>query len=326
MAASERTSLADAARALASAVQANDAATLRSSSTPEIVQNFGAMQYMVAVTSPKLTGATPQVDQVYLLDASSMKPSTDSNPEAQFYCSLNKTTQEVDFAIPGLPPGRYGFAVVSLQSHPTPWRLSMLLRNDSGRWLIAGFYPKPLTIAGHDGLWYWTQARTFAQSKQLWDAWLYYQAAQTLLRPTDFVLSTHLDKLRNEVQSATPPTLSEGISSDIPLVVKSPGAAGSVNEKANAAPLTGAPAEFRFTSLSLADPNTPESSTPMLSVHLRAEALPSPDAARQRNMDAARALVTAYPEMRKPFDRIAVTTESANQPPLTTILTMSEVK
>lgn len=326
MAAPERAALADAAKAIATAVQANDAATLRASSTADIVQNFGALQYLVAVTAPKLAGATPQVEQVYLLDASSMKPSTDTNAEAQFFCSLNKTTQEVDFTIPGLPPGRYGFVMVNIQAHPTPWRLSMLLRNDNGKWLIAGFYPKPLTMAGHDGIWYWTQARSLAQNKQLWDAWLYYQAAQALLRPTDFVLSTHLDKLRNEVQTATPPALSEGISPDTPLVIKAPGSAPPPTSNGNGAPPQAAPTDFRFIGLSVADPNTPESSTPMLTANLKADPLPDPAAARQRNVDAARALLTAYPEMRKAFDRIAIIADSPGQPPLTTTVAMSEVK
>ena len=330
MAPADRSSLADAARTIAGAVQSNDATMLRASSTPEIQQNFGALQYMVAMTSPKLGGATPQVEQVYLLDASTMKAATDSNSEAQFFCSLNKTTQEVDFTIPGLPPGRYGFAMVNIQSRPTPWRISMLLRQEAGgKWLIAGFYPKALTTAGHDGLWYWTQARTYAQNKQPWDAWLFYQAAQTLLRPTDFILSSHLEKLRNEASSAAPPALSEGISPDTPLVVKAVSAARPAvsPEKPNgtAAPQE-ATSDFRFTALSVADPSNPGSASPTLSAHLRADALPDPTAARARNLEAAKSLLGAYPELRKPFESISIMTESANQPPLITTVPISDVK
>jgi hypothetical protein len=330
MAPAERASLAEAARAIATAVQSNDVATLRATSTPEIQQNFGALQYIVATTSPKLAGATPRVEQLYLLDASTSKPSTDPNSEAQFFCSLNKTTQEVDFSIPGLPPARYGFAIVDIQSHPAPWRISLLLRQDaSGKWLITGFYPKQLTLAGHDGLWYWSQARTYAQNKQPWDAWLFYQAAQTLLRPADFLLSTHLEKLRNESAAAAPPALSEGISPQTPLVVKAAGTApvpAPAKTNSGTASAPEAPTDFRFTSLSLADPPNPGSVSPMLSVHLRADALSDPTAARQRNVEAARALLAAYPELRKPFENISVTAESPNQPPLTTVLPLADLK
>lgn len=330
MAAGDRTALANAARAVASAVQSNDPATLRALSSADIQQNFGALQYMVAMTSPKLSGAAPQVEQVYLLDASTMKPG-DNSSEAQFFCSLNKTTQEVDFTIQGLTPGHYGFAMVNIQSRPAPWRLSMLLRQDTGgKWLIAGFYPKPLTLAGHDGVWYWTQARSYAQNKQPWNAWLFYQAAQTLLRPADFVLSSHLEKLRNEATAAAPPALSDGVSPDTPLVLKaaSPSASFPAATKGQPAATAAqqAAADFRFTDLSLADPTIPTAGTPMLSVHMRADALPDPAAARQRNMDAARALLSWYPELRKPFETISITTESPNQPPLTTTSAIADVK
>ena len=42
---------------------------------------------------------------------------------------------------------------------------------------MAGLYPKPLTAAGHDGLWYWTQARALAKQGQRWNAYLFYREA-----------------------------------------------------------------------------------------------------------------------------------------------------
>ena len=327
LAPADRAALADAAHAIAAAVQANDAATLRASSTPDIQRDFGALQYMVAVTSPKLAGATPNVEQLYVLDATPLKPNTDgSNPEAQFYCSLNKTTMEADFAFPALPPGRYAFVMVSIAAKPIPWRLSMLLSQTSGKWLLAGIYPKPVTLAGHDGLWYWTQARQFAQAKQQWDAWLYYQAAMNLLRPADFVLSTHLDKLHTETTAATPPALSEGISPQSPLVLKSPAkptppTKAETKADPNAAPAT--PSDLHFVALAVTD--SAASDTPILAATLHADALTDPAAARQRNTDAAQALLTAYPELRKPFHSIAITTESPGQPPLATEIPIADL-
>ena len=206
----ERDSLANAARGLAAKVQNNDAAGLRALSVDEVSKDFGALQYLAAVTSPKLAGGTATLDQIYLLDAATLQRNADgSAPDAQFFCSLNRSTMEADFLIPALPPGKYGFAIVNVMgaaqpaagasvaaspesgSAPTaPWRLSFLLRQEQGKWLLAGFYPKPLTAAGHDGLWYWTQARQLVKDKQPWNAWLYYQEAQSLLLPANFVGSS----------------------------------------------------------------------------------------------------------------------------------------
>ena len=49
LSAADRTNLADAARALAAKVQANEADSLRASATDELAKNFGALQYLVAV-------------------------------------------------------------------------------------------------------------------------------------------------------------------------------------------------------------------------------------------------------------------------------------
>jgi hypothetical protein len=335
MAEPERDAMADAARGLAVAVQSNNIVALRSSSIAEIQKDFSATQYLVDATSPKLAGLPIAVEQVYLLDATSLKRNPDgSAPDAQFFCSLNRSTSEADFLIPSLPPGKYGFAIVNVGVPSTaavvpasaaPWRLAMLLRQEppvaQGKWLLAGFFPKPLTAAGHDGLWYWTQARQLTKDKQPWNAWLYYQTAQMLLRPADFVLSTHLDKLHTEQIAAAPPALSEGISVDAPLVVK--GVSG---------------AEFHFTSLTVDD--SLGQSALDIAVHLRPDlapdpspdapskpaAAPAPEAARKRNSDAMAALLTAYPEMRKTFHGVLVYADAPGQPAVATELSMADIK
>ena len=50
--------------------------------------------------------------------------------------------------IPQLAPGRYGFAIVVSKIRSSPWRLSFLLRQEQGKWMMAGFYPKPMTGGG----------------------------------------------------------------------------------------------------------------------------------------------------------------------------------
>jgi hypothetical protein len=316
----ERNALADAARTLAAKIQANDDAFLRTASVAEVQKDFGSMQYLAGITSPKLAGGTPTLEQIYVLDALTLKPNPDgSAPDAQFFCSLNRSTMEADFIIPSLPPGKYGFAIVNVTGSAAPWRLSFLLRQEQGKWLLAGFYPRALTAAGHDGLWYWTQGRQYTKDKQPWNAWLYYQAATTLLRPTDFVLSSHLDKLHTEAVAAAPSALSEGVSPDAPLVVK--GANGT---------------EYHFTGLGVDD----SLGDLDIAVHLRIDPPPAdakPDAkpdpkadpvanARKHNADAMLALLTAYPELRKPFHGIRMFAETPGQPTFATEAPMADIK
>src|SRR5665213_1845416 len=94
----DRSALADAARSVALKVQADDTAGLRSTLTPELTRDAAAFEYLAGSTSTKLAGSTAVVEQVYLLDASDLKKNADGSPaEAQFFCSLNKTTAEVQF-------------------------------------------------------------------------------------------------------------------------------------------------------------------------------------------------------------------------------------
>ncbi len=308
MAPADRTAIAATARNLATMVQANNATALRSTAVAELGKDFSALQYLVSSTAPKLAGAVPTVDQVYLLDASNLQKNPDgSAPEAQFFCSLNRSTMETEFLIPNLPPGKYSYAMVTVAA-AAPWRLSFLMRQEQGKWLLAGFYPRAMTAAGHDGLWYWTQARQMAAARQPWNAWLYYRAAEKLLQPADFVNSTHLDKLRTEATSAAPPALSEGVSIDAPLVIK--GVAG---------------AEYHFTGLGVDD----SLGQPSLDIeaHLHVDAAAAdPAAARKRNNDAANALLAAYPELRKSFYGVWIYAEATGQNPFATEQPMADIK
>jgi hypothetical protein len=294
-------------------VQTNNPTGLHEAVVAEVAKDFSALQYLVGTTAPKLSGETPTVEQVYLLDAANLKKNADgSAPDAQFFCSLNRSTMEVVFTIPALPPGKYGFAMVTFApaagaAKASPWRLSMLLRQEQGKWLLAGIYPKAMTAAGHNGLWYWTTARQMVKDKQSWNGWLYYQAAEKLLQPAEFVNSTHLDKLRTEATGAAPPVLAEGVSADAPLVVKG-----------------GDGAEYHFTGLGV-DDSLGQTSLD-IAVHLRVDSLADQAAARKRNNDAASALLTAYPEMRKAFHGVWVYSEAPGQNPFATEQPMAEVK
>ena len=323
LAPADRDAIASAARDLAAKVIANNTAALHSLSVVELAKDFGNFQYLVTVTAPKLAGGIPAVEQVYLLDATNLKRNADGTaPDAQFFCSLNRSTMEAEFDIPALPPGKYAFAMITVAPPPgagipAPWRLSFLMRQEpvpqapTGKpqptWMIAGFYPRPLTANGHDGLWYWTRARQMSKDKQPWNSWLFYQEARKLLQPADFVLSTHLDKLHSETSDAAPPALSDGVNVDAPLVVKAADGA-----------------EYHVIGLGV-DDSLPESS-PDIALHLRVDPLPDQAAARRRNTAAAAALLAAYPELRNPFHGVGVSAEALGQVPFTTEQPMAEIK
>lgn len=307
----QRAAIADAARSIANMVQTNNTAALHGASIGEVAKDFNALQYLVASTAPKISGGLVQVDQIYLLDAANLPKNPDgSNPDAQFFCSLNRTTMETEFLIPALPPGRYSFVILNIlptSGSASEYRLSLLLRQDQGHWLLAGLYPRPATAAGHDGLWYWRQARQMVAAKQSWNAWLYYRAAEKLLQPADFVLSSHLDKLKTEAQNAAPAVLSEGVSVDAPLVVR--GSDG---------------VDYRFTGLGVND-SLAQSSLD-IEAHLHIDSALDPIAARKRNDAAAAALVDAYPELRKPFHGVWIYAEAPGQSAFATEEPMADIK
>ena len=303
----ERQVLAAAASGLAGRMQSADAAGVKALSVAEVAQDFGAISDVVASTAPRLKGASLAVDQVYLLDGSTIKPAANgSATEAQFFCTLNRSANEAEFLIPGLAPGRYAFVMVDTQGTAAPWRLSFLLRQESGKWLMAGLYPRPLTAAGHDGLWYWTQGRQMVGKKEAWNGWLHLQEAQALLQPAGFVQSTHLEKLRTEVTSAAPPALSEGVSPETPLVVR--GKDGT---------------EFRLISLGVDDSlNNPSLD---LAAHMKVEPIADQAAARKRNIAAMSALLATYPELRKPFHGVWIFSDAPGQPSYATEQAITDI-
>ena len=130
--------------------------------------------------------------------------------------------------------------------------------------------------------------------------------AENLLLPANFIQSTHLEKLKAEESAATPPALSDGVSPEAPLVVK--GANG---------------AEYHFTGLGVDDSLAKDKIDIM--AHLKADQIGDPAAARKRNLDAMVALLTAYPEMRKPFHGVWIVADVPGQNPFATEQAMSEI-
>ncbi len=302
-----RSGLSDAALGLAQSIQAGDVAKVQAATIAEFASAaaFAPTAALVQTTSARVSGDALHVTQIYELDASARSSSDTS--DADFSCPLTGTTSETDFAISGLPPGRYGFAMVEATG-ARPWLLAFLLRDDNGGWKLAGFYPRAREAAGHDGLWYWKSARAYAKADELWLAWIFYGEADELLRPANFATSTNLDRLRSEQRAAAPPELVAGVGANNPLVVNGSGSAG---------------APYRFTSI--AAEGSEDSKQLNLILHLRGEGVADVAAATARSKAAAQAFLDAHIELRQAFQNVWVFADVAGHEPLVTEQTISNI-
>jgi hypothetical protein len=301
----QRTEISTAAYRLASAVQGNNAEAVRTDTIAQFASDFTAPAALIHGTSPELAGDALEVTQIYVLDATN-RPANDTS-EAEFSCPLKGLAAETDFAIPGLPAGRYAFAMVDA-SGARPWLLSFLLQaQPGGAWKMAGFYQHPLAVASHDGLWYWKAARMDGKDGKSWLAWLLYGEADQLLRPADFVSSTNLDRLRSEQRSITPPALSDGVSEKTPLAI-----AGPKGE------------QFRITGLNSAASEDAQQLNLVVHISSTTGTL-DPAAATARNAAAAAALLAAHPELRPGFDNVWVVAEVPGGNPFVTERPMAQI-
>ncbi|HEX4286187.1 MAG TPA: hypothetical protein VHZ28_13925 [Terracidiphilus sp.] len=202
----ERAPIVQAARQIALDVQGGRAADLKAATVPAVAANFSSIEQSAAALTPLISRATITVDAVYKLDASDAKP---GDEQQQFFCGSADSNLHATFSIQHLPPGQFAFALVHATGLSKPQQIALLLQslNAGGPWQLAGFFPKPLSMAAHDGLWYWKQARTYAQKKQMWNAWFYYSTAVSLLQPAGFFSSANLEKLVDEQETARPADL-----------------------------------------------------------------------------------------------------------------------
>jgi hypothetical protein len=192
----------------------------------------------------------------------------------QFFCNAADPTTQVTFAIPHLPAGRFAFVVVHASGVAKPQQLSMLLELD-GQWKLAGFFPRPLTAAGHDGLWYWKQARGFTAKKQNWNAYFYYTTATYLLAPANFLTSSNLDKLVAETQTTKPP----GLPGDVPMSLPGDGKNYAITNLRTDDAFNGLDLVVRYVAASGSDAV----------------------AARAETVNVMKALLKAHPELRDGF-------------------------
>jgi hypothetical protein len=197
----ERNELASTARTLLSQIQLNNTQSLRNDVVPSLAANFDGIENSVSHLQPLVQASAITVDELYLLDASE---GSETPGPVEFFCG----SPVVAISFPALPAGTYALAVVHATGVPHPQQISLILsKSNDGRWLLGGMFDKPMTEEGHDGLWYWVNARKYARTKMNWNAWFYYRAATDLLDPLEFLSSPNLEKLQREADQIRPTDL-----------------------------------------------------------------------------------------------------------------------
>lgn len=278
MNAGARDALANSAHALIADMQSGNMQALQQNTMPSLAANFSGIANSIQQLKPVIQNAALTVDNVYLLDASDNPPAPTST---DFYCG----SPVVSVHFGQLPRGTYALAITHATGVKNPQQISLVLSQANGRWLLGGFFDKPMLTAGHDGIWYWKNARGYVQSKDEWTAWLYYQMATNLLTPLNFLSSPNLQKLHQEEDQIRPATFPD----QHPMVLTVQG----MNYTVNAVSTTTA-----FGALDLDVRYAPDAN--------EAAQLSNPPMARQQVTAIMSALVELHPGLRQAFHGIWV--------------------
>ena len=242
----ERTALVQSAHNLASAVQSGNASAVQALTIDKVKTQFDPIANTIVQTAPLLAGATITIDALYGLDASDLKTAAE---DTVFFCGVANSPLHVDVTIPQLPKGRYALVLVHATGVKQPQQMAFLLQKDED-WQLAGLFVKPLLLAGHDSVWYWTKARAFNQKNQKWNAYFYYTTAAYLAAPADFMTSGNLDKLNQEAQGAKP----DGLPGAQPMVLTAGNNTFPVSEIHTDGSLGGLDLVLRYSTADTGDP------------------------------------------------------------------------
>ncbi len=297
----QRSSLVSSAKALAALVQAGNTAALKSQTIPSVAERFDPIAAAAESAAPLIERGTITVESLYLLDSTDLKATED---ETQFFCG-GADSHEVVLTIPQLPPGSYALTILHATGVESPQSLTFILARDSAasmQWKLAGAFIHSLTSAGHDGVWFWTQAREFANKGQHWNAYFYYQTAISLLTPVYFLSSPNLDKLLKEQTASAPSGLPTNTQ---PMLVAGSGGQG----------------------FEVQDMHTDSSLGGLdLVINYGAKDVSDPVASRTRNVELMKAMLAQHPELRDGFHGLWAFANAPNERPFANELPMGQIQ
>lgn len=209
----DRRAILEAGNALAADIAAQKLDALQAALLPAVAGDWEGIEPVAKSAKPLVDGGTIEWGDAYLLDATELKGPTDS----QFFCTNADSQVTITINLRGLPPGKFALLLGDAAGAPLAGQLAFILgqpaseqpaSSQTGQWKLGGIFAREGALEGHDGVWYWSQARKYASSKQDLSAWLTYDMARWLLLPVDFLSSPHLDKLNREQENGINPAKS----------------------------------------------------------------------------------------------------------------------
>jgi hypothetical protein len=203
-----RTSMESAAKQAFDKAGAGDANGLRATAIASLQSNFGGIAAAINDNKAAFAGARPELRTSFLLDTGPT-PSQDG----RFYCGVfgagGLGANSAEFDLPGLPAGKYAIVIQDFIGNKGPYSLTVIFQEMSG-WKLAGFYVRPESAVGHDGIWYLSRAREYKSKGQTHNAWFYYVTSWDLLAPVTFMDSKLLSKITQESTGIQPKDVPSG--------------------------------------------------------------------------------------------------------------------
>ncbi len=256
-----------------------DVTSLKANSVPSLQSSFNGIAAAVNDNKAVLAGARTQLRSAFLLDTGGT-PSADG----RFYCGVfgagGLTSNSAEFDFPGLSSGKYAVAIQDFIGNKGPYALSTIFQDMSG-WKLAGFYIRPETALGHDGLWYLQQARAYKTKSQNHNAWFYYTTSWELLAPMTSMDTKLLSKIIQESNSIQPKDVPVG---DKPVSFSANGKTYSMIDMSIFRTDTTFDLSIRYSAPNTADFNATQADARTL----------------------GNAFVAQYPELKEAFNRIQV--------------------
>src|SRR5260370_30208261 len=283
--AQSRTASESAAKLVFDQASRGDITSLKANAIPSLQANFTGISGAVNDNKAAFAGASAQLRTSFLLDTGD-KPSQDG----RFYCGVfgggGQTANSAEFDIPGLPAGRYAIVIQDFIGNKGPYALTTIFQ-ELGGWRLAGFYVRPESALGHDGIWYLQRARDYKSKGQNHNAWFYYVTSWDLLAPVRFMDSSLLSKITQESSGIQPKDI--------------PSAGNAVDYAANGK-------TYKITDMSV----LPNDKTLDLSIKYSVSSTADFMATQADARNLANAYVAQYPELKGSFNNVWAHAVDAN--------------
>jgi hypothetical protein len=192
--AADRDQIAAAGLRLSGDIQQQDFNSLQAALLPSIAADWEGIRGAAQQAATLVKSGQIQIRNIFLLDATMLTAPADT----QFFCSDTSGSMTVTLTMRALPPGRYAVVLADSVGAPLAGQLGFILASTAQGWMLGGLSARQGEFDGHDGVWYWTLARSATKADLSWSAWYLYDAARYLLVPVDYLSSPNLQRLDQE--------------------------------------------------------------------------------------------------------------------------------